>query len=111
MISRGTVCWVEFGSAPRAPVVVVQSDAFNESRIPTVVVVPLSGNLRLAEAPGNVLVPVSQSRLGRDLVANVAHPLTLERRWLRETPGHLEEPVLGAIADGLRLVLELRGWS
>jgi mRNA interferase MazF len=72
-----------------------------------VVVVPLSSNLRLTEAPGNVLIPVSDSRLGRDLVANVAHPLTLERRWLRETPGRVGDPVLGAIANGLRLVLDL----
>jgi hypothetical protein len=50
---------------------------------------------------------VSDSRLGRDLVAYVAHPLTLERRWLRETPGRVGDPVLGAIANGLRLVLDL----
>jgi mRNA interferase MazF len=107
VITRGSVCWVEPGSGPRVPVVVVQAEPFNQSRIPTVVVVPLSGSLRLAEAPGNVLVPPGDSRLGRDLVANVAHPLTLERRWLRETPGRVSDPVLGAIGDGLRLVLSL----
>lgn len=107
MITRGSVCWVEPEAGPRAPVVVVQAESFNASRIPTVVVVPLSGNLRLAEAPGNVLVPAVQSRLGRDLVANVAHPMTLERRWLRETPGRLAEPVRNAIGAGLRLVLGL----
>ena len=107
MISRGSVCWVEAGG-PRLPVVVVQADAFNQSRIPTVIVVPLSGNLRLVDAPGNVLVPSSASRLGRDFIANVAQPLTLERRALRETPVVLDHDLLGAIGAGLELALELQ---
>ena len=100
---------MESGPGPRIHVVVVQSEAFNQSRIPTVVVVPLAAQLRLMEAPGNVLVPTAASRLGRELVANVAHPLTLERRWLRETPGRLGEGVLQSIDEGLRLVLGLGG--
>jgi mRNA interferase MazF len=109
VISRGSVCWVESGSSPRVPVVVVQAEAFNQSRIPTVIVVPLAAQLRLSEAPGNVLVPAAASRLGRDLVANVAQPLTLERRWLRETPGRLGDGLLESLDAGLRLVLGLGG--
>jgi mRNA interferase MazF len=107
VISRGNVCWVEPASGPRVPVVVVQAEAFNLSRIPTVIVVPLAAQLRLAESPGNVRVPAAASRLGRDLVANVAQPLTIERRWVRETSARLSDELLESIAGGLALVLGL----
>ena len=106
MIERGGVCWVE-ASGTRFPAVVVQADSFNRSRIPTVVVVPLANNLRLLDAPGNVLVPAHGSGLGRETVANVAQVLTLERRQVRETSGRLATSVLQAIASGLELVLGL----
>ncbi len=108
MIERGAVCWVESGGS-RFPVVVVQDDAFNQSRIPTVMVVPLATNLRLAEAPGNVLVPAQASGGGltREAVANVSQVLTLERRVLRETPARLSPALLEAIDGGLRLALGL----
>ena len=108
MIERGAVCWAEpQGSAGRFPVVVVQGDAFNRSRIPTVVVVPLATNLRLLEAPGNVLVPAPASGLSRETVANVSQVLTFERRILRETPGRLDPNLLRGIDGGLRLTLGL----
>ena len=106
MIERGAVCWAEPGGQ-RFPVVVVQDNAFNRSRIPTVLVVPLAANLRLAESPGNVLVPPKASGLAMESVANVAQVLTLERRILRETPGRLDSALLGGIDDGLRLTLGL----
>jgi len=106
VIERGGVCWVE-GSGHRSPAVVVQADSFNRSRIPTVVVVPLSNNLRLLDSPGNVLVPAHHSGLGKETVANVAQVLTLERRQVRETPGRLPTVVLQAVAAGLELVLGL----
>lgn len=108
MIERGNICWAEPpGAGDRRPVLVVQADAFNQSRIPTVVVVPLVRNLRLLEAPGNVLVPASTSGLGKDSVVNVAQPVTLERRLLRATPNRLDESRLEAVIQGLRLVLGL----
>jgi mRNA interferase MazF len=88
-------------------VLVVQSDAFNQSRIPTVVVVPLSSNLRLAEAPGNVPIKARLSGLVGDTIANVAQLITLERRSLRPTPGRVPPATLAAIEEGLRLVLAL----
>ena len=91
MIERGSICWAEPpGSGDRRPVLVVQADAFNQSRIPTVVAVPLVWNIRLLEAPGNVLVPV-----------------TLERRLLRATSNRLDGSLLEAVMEGLRLVLGL----
>ena len=104
------VCWAEpHGSGPgsRFPVVVVQADSFNRSRIPTVLAVPLSANLRLAQAPGNIRVPGSVSGLPRDSVANVAQVVTLERRHLRPTPSRLDGELVEGIGRGLRLVLGL----
>jgi mRNA interferase MazF len=108
VIERGSICWAEQpGSGDRRPVLVVQADAFNQSRIPTVVVVPLLRNLRLLEAPGNVLVPAGISGLGKDSVVNVAQPVTLERRLLRATSNRLDGSLLEAVMEGLRLVLGL----
>jgi mRNA interferase MazF len=110
VIERGSICWAEPpGSGDRRPVLEVQADAFNRSRIPTVLVVPLVRNLRLLEAPGNVLVDKGASGLAYDAVANVAQVLTLERRLLRETPAQLPDEQLASLDDGLRLVLGLGG--
>ena len=83
----------------------MQSDSFNRSRIPTVLAVPLTANLRLAQAPGNVRVPGGVSGLPRDSVANVAQVVTLERRHLRPTPVRIDGELVEAIGRGLRLVL------
>ncbi len=63
---------------------VVQSDAFNRSRIRTVIAVALTSNLRLVEAPGNVLVPANTSGLPKDSVANVSQVLTLDKDYLAD---------------------------
>jgi len=109
VIERGRVCWVEPGSGngSRFAAVVVQADPFNQSRIPTVLVVPLANNVRLLDSPGNVLVAAKSSGLGRDTVANVAQVLTLERRQLRETSSRLDGALLNAIGSGLGLALGL----
>ena len=86
---------------------VVQAEPFNRSRIPTVLAVPLTANLRLAQAPGNVRVPGHSSGLARDAVANVAHVVTLERRHLRPTAARIGGELVSAIDEGLRLVLGL----
>lgn len=95
------------GSAPgyRRPVLVVQSDAFNRSRIGTVVAVTLTSNLRLADAPGNVLVPRRASGLPRDSVVNVSQIVTLDRADLAERAGQLPRDVLRQVDRGVRLVL------
>jgi len=108
VIERGSLCWVD--SAPgggRRAVVVVQADPFLRSRIPTVLAVPLSWNLRLAEAPGNVLVRAPDSALPRDSVVLVSQLLTLERRHLRETGTRLAEGLRAQVDQGLRVVLGL----
>jgi mRNA interferase MazF len=105
-MARGTVCLLkDDGLSTRRPVVVVQSDAFNRSRIPTVVIVPLSSRLVLGRAPGNVPVPARHSGLLGDTVAIVSSPQTLERRHLNPTASRLPHELLDAIDQGLRLVV------
>lgn len=98
------------GSEPgyRRPVVVVQADPFNKSRISTVVVVVLTSNLELARAPGNVLLPRSATGLPKDSVANVSLIFTVDRSDLDEkAAGRLSKPYIEDLDDGLRLVLAL----
>ena len=113
VVRRGEVWWADLddprGSSPgyRRPVVVVQADAFNRSRLQTVIAVVLSSNLALAEAPGNVLVTREASRLPKDSVANVSQIVTLDRDHLTERTAKLATRMIAAIDTGLRLVLDL----
>jgi mRNA interferase MazF len=78
VISQGDVCWASLeepvgsGAGFRRPVVIVQGDGFNASRISTTVIVPLTSNQRLAAAPGNVALPAGVTGLPKDSVANVS---------------------------------------
>lgn len=113
VVQRGEIWWADLdepqGSAPgyRRPVLIVQTDAFNRSRIHTVLAVVLTSNLRLVDAPGNVLVPKRLSGLPKDSIANVSQVVTVDRDLLTERVGKLTGPVMGAIENGLRLVLDL----
>lgn len=97
------------GSEPgfRRPIVVMQADAFNLSRIATTVGVALSSNLRLIDSPGNVLIPARTAGLSKDSVAIVSQLVTIDRRFLEERVGRLPPRFIAAIAGGLRLVLDL----
>lgn len=110
---RGEIWWASMpepvGSEPgyRRPVVIVQADSFNQSRIRTVVTVALMSNLGLAEAPGNVLLSSRQTGLPKDCVANVSQVATLDRMFLTERIGAVPGSFLQRIENGLRLVLDL----
>ena len=112
-MQRGEIWWADLGeprgSEPgfRRPVLLVQSDAFNRSRIGTTIGIVLTSNLRLIDAPGNVLVPKRASGLTRDSVANVSQVVTVDRDILAERAGKLSDELLGAVDAGLRLVLAL----
>lgn len=111
VVAQGDVFWASFGDPPRPepearhPVVVVQDDAFNASRLRTVVVVPLTSNLRWATAPGNVALSPNSTGLPGDSVANVSQIVTVERSSLSERTGHLAEAKLELILAGIDLVL------
>lgn len=111
VIAQGEVWWADLaepvGSAPgfRRPVVVVQGDAFNRSRIATVVCVPLTSQLKWADAPGNVQLRAGATGLSRDSVANVSQIVTLDRSVLTDRVGKLPQDRLRAILDGIDVVL------
>lgn len=111
VVSRGEVWWADLGdpvgSQPgyRRPVLVVQGDALNRSRIATVVVVPLTSNLKWADAPGNVLLRSSATGLDRDSVANVSQIVTLDKSQLAERTGTIAARKLENVLAGIDVVL------
>jgi mRNA interferase MazF len=112
-IRRGTLWWIDLpdergaGPAFRRPGLVIQGDAFNRSRIATIVVALLTSNLKLAEAPGNVLVRARESGLPRDSVVNVSQLYSVDKSMLTERCGHLSGRTMLSVDGGLRLVLDL----
>lgn len=111
VIAQGEIWWADLGepagSEPgfRRPVVVVQSDSFNRSRIGTVVCVPLTTNLRWADAPGNVPLDSATTGLPKDSVANVSQIVTLDRDVLTDRVGSLPESKLDLVLYGIDVVL------
>ena len=111
VISQGHVYWADLpeptGSGPgfRRPVLVVQGDALNRSRIRTVVCIPLTSNLRLVEAPGNVLLPARATGLPKDSVANASQIVTLDRELFTEEVGKLSKRHLELTLAGIDIVL------
>lgn len=112
-IHRGEVWWAALrepvASEPgyRRPVLIVSSDDFNRSRIKTVLAAVLTTNLRLAEAPGNVLVAAEKTGLSRDSVVNVSQVITLDKAFLVERAGLVSGHAMLVVEDGLRTVLAL----
>lgn len=112
-MKRGEVWWAELpepsGSEPgyRRPVLVLQSDAFNRSRIGTVVAAAITSNTRLAEAPGNVSLSRRSAGLERESVVNVSQIVTLDKHVLVERVGRVPAAKMREVDDGVRLVLAL----
>jgi mRNA interferase MazF len=110
-VTQGDVLWASLadpgGSGPgfKRPVVVVQGDAFNASRIATVVVVPLTSNLRWAAAPGNVTLDAGRTGLPKDSVANVSQIVSVDRAVLSDRVGRLNATALEAVLAGIDVVL------
>ena len=113
VIQRGELWWANLpepvGSEPgfRRPILVIQSDGFNRSRIETVIVLVVTSNLRLAEAPGNVLLPYKLTGLSKDSVANVSQVITIDKSFLTEKTGSLPPFLFREVENGLRLVMGL----
>jgi mRNA interferase MazF len=112
-LRRGEIWWADLPEPRRSepgyrrPVLVVQADSFNRSRIQTVMIAIITGNLQLAVAPGNILLPASTSGLPRDSVVNVSQLMTLDRSYLTERVGILPIRLRAALDNSLRLALEL----
>jgi len=113
VVERGQVWWADLGepdgSEPgyNRPVLIVQSDVFNRSRLQTVIAVVLSTNARLVDAPGNVLLPARATGLPKSSVANVSQIITVDRDFLMELAGRVRGQFLKDVENGLRLVLGL----
>lgn len=114
MIRQGDIFWVDLtvpaGSAPgySRPHVVIQNDAFNRSRIKTVVVCLLTSNLRRARDVGNVLLAPGEGNLPEQSVVNVSQLSTVDKRELRDKVGSLPQERIHEILHGINLVLEPR---
>ena len=110
-INQGDIWWADLpsprGSKPgfRRPVIVVQQNPINYSQINTVICVPLTGNARLANAPGNVFMPVAQTGLSKDSVANASQILTLDKRFLEAYVCTVPESLLTRVLDGIEFML------
>ncbi len=111
VVSQGDVWWADLpapiGSGPgfRRPVVVIQSDAFNRSRIATVVCAPLTTNMRWANVPGNVLLTSQVTNLPQDSVANASLVISIDKELLIDHVGKLTRAKLELILAGLDAVL------
>ncbi len=111
MTAQGDVCWADLpdpvGSGPgfRRPVLVVQGDALNRSRLATVVCVPLTSNLQWRDAPGNVFLSARSTRLPKDSAANVSQIVTIDRSLLTERVGRVSAKQLELVLAGIDIVL------
>ena len=112
-MKRGQIWWAELAepgaSEPgyRRPVIIVQADEFNSSRINTVIAVAITSSLRLADAPGNLRLSKSKTGLVKDSVANVSQILTIDKSFLTEQIGQLDRVTAQQLDESLQLVLSL----
>ena len=113
MIRRGEIWWASLpepvGSEPgyRRPVLVVQTNEFNEGRLRTVIVLSITSNLRLAGSPGNVLIHRRDTGLAKESVINVSQAATVNKIRLTQRIGVLPSTVMHEVEAGMRLVLGL----
>ncbi len=111
VISQGDIWWADLPaprhSAPgfRRPVLVVQSDALNRSRIATVICVPLTSNVKWALMPGNVHLPARLTGLPKNSVANVSQIVTVDKSILTERIARLPDSKLQLVFSGIELVM------
>ena len=111
VISQGDVWWADLpepkgsGPGPRRPVVVVQGDALNRSRLATAVCVPLTSNLKWADAPGNMTLVARATGLPKDSVANVSKVIALDKSILTERVGKLSRSKVELLLAGIDVIL------
>ena len=116
-VERGEIWWADVREPRRSepgyrrPVLIVQADDFNRSRIGTIIVAAITSNPKRANAPGNVFAPAHDTGLPLDSVVNVSQLLTLDREDLTEPIGRLPRRLLQSVDDGLRLILQLSDFT
>jgi mRNA interferase MazF len=113
VIQRGDVCWADLGEprgsrpAKRRPVLVIQSDPYNASRLNTTLAAVITSNTALAAMPGNVFIPAVASGLRKDSVVNITALVTLDKKDLDPAVGQLPASLMHEVDRGLRRVLGL----
>ena len=113
MTGRGSICWADLGGArgskpaKRRPVLVIQSDPFNASRLNTTIAAVITSSTALAAMPGNVFLPAALCGLPKDSVVNVTALVTLDKTDLEAPSGHLPVSLMNDVERGLRRVLGL----
>lgn len=113
MISRGSICWVDLGE-PRGsrpgknrPVLILQDDAYNSSRLATIIAAVITSNTAQAAVAGNVFLPAVVSGLAKDSVANLTALVTVNKTDLDPPVGRLSDHLMTEVDSGLRLILDL----
>jgi mRNA interferase MazF len=110
---RGAICWADLGEArgsrpaKRCPVLVIQSDPFNSSRLNTIIAAVITSNTALAAMPGNVFIPAAVSALPKDSVVNITALVTLNKADLEAPVGQMPDSLMDEVGPGLRRVLGL----
>jgi len=113
VVKRGEIWWVTMdeprGSEPgyRRPVVVISSNEFNKSQIQTIIVAVITSNLHLAGAPGNIKLSINNSGLKRESVINISQLLTLDKSFITEKIGQLDNNLIHKLNSGIKLVLNV----
>jgi mRNA interferase MazF len=111
--SRGSICWADLGEAhgsqpaKRRPVLVIQANPFNASRLNTTIAAVITSNTALAAMPGNVFLPAAASGLPKDSVVNITALVTLDKTDLEAPVGHLPASLMNDVNRGLHRVLGL----
>lgn len=112
-MKRGQIWWASLpapaGSGPgyKRPVVIIQADEFNKSRIHTVVVAVITSNLRLSKAPGNIELEKTKTGLNKKSVINSSQIITIDKQFLKSKAGQLNKSTLQQLNEGIELVLGL----
>jgi mRNA interferase MazF len=110
---RGEIWWAALpepaGSGPgyKRPILIIQSDEFNKSKINTIIAAVITSNIRLAAAPGNVLLTSKISKLPKKSVVNVSQIITIDKSFLSEKVHTLSSEIIAQIDEGLKIVLKL----
>jgi len=112
-MNRGDIWWASLeepkGSSPgfRRPILIIQADSFNQSKISTVIGIVITSNLRLADAPGNIFLSAKESGLPKDSVINISQIITVDKHFLTEFVKKLRPSTLNEIESSIKLVFDL----
>ncbi len=110
---RGDIFWADLGdpkgSDPghRRPILVVQTDTINQSKLATVIVLALTSNLDLKKMPGCIFLSSHETGLPKDSVVNVTQIKTIDRSLLDEHVGQLDDSNMFSVDNMLRTILAL----